>query len=48
LEDTLKDEAQLQGWTGGVKVIKLDEVNPITALEKGELRLGKNHPITAM
>ncbi|XP_048747821.2 ionotropic receptor 25a-like isoform X2 [Ostrea edulis] len=34
LEDTLNENAQLQGWTGGVKVIKLNEVNPITALEK--------------
>ncbi|XP_061180495.1 ionotropic receptor 25a-like [Saccostrea echinata] len=34
LEDTLKDESQLHGWNGGVKVIKLNSTNPITALEK--------------
>lgn len=35
LEDTLKDEGQLHGWTGAVKVIKLNDTNPITALDKG-------------
>lgn len=34
LEDTLKDEGQLHGWTGAVKVIKLNDTNPITALDK--------------